>query len=247
MTGRGADGCTAAGDMAAAVWARVRAARRAGRTAFGEAGTALADRGGMGEMAAAGEMAGRGDSADMADRAEKPGNSGKAGRMAGKAGRMADKAGRGKEDLSVPGRAERVLPEGARGRGDMDLVLEDLGDPTSNRRRAAGMAACSSNSSSCLYYGIRRSNSRAWKSRGHCSRNIHLALAWNRILSCFAVSSDTDTSAGKIALCQGHNSCCPVPLYSGLAGRCKRMPSGVDKPPSEVILLFMIINRFMGG
>jgi len=71
-------------------------------------------------------------------------------------------------------------------RGGMDLASEDLGDPTSNRRRVADMAA-GSNSSSRLYYDIRSSMPRAWLSRGHCSRNIHWALAWNRILSLYAV------------------------------------------------------------
>ena len=138
--------------------------------------------------AAAGETADREDSAGMAGRAGKLGNSEKvgmadmadrradtAGRKTDMAGRKADMVDRGRGALSAPGRAERALPGDTapeRDRGGMDLVLEDLDDPTSNRRRGAGTAACSSNSSR-LYYGIRSSNSRAWKRRGHCSRNIH--------------------------------------------------------------------------
>lgn len=99
---------------------------------------------------------------------------------------------------SAPGQGGWVLlGSRARGREDtaggrvgMDLVSEDLDDPTSNCRREAGTAA-GRNNSSRLYYDIRSSNSRAWEStapddtrdRGHCSRNIHWALAWNRILS----------------------------------------------------------------
>ena len=165
------------------------------------------------EMALA-DMAGRMGTAvvvGMADMAGTLGTSGILGRAGREKGRMAGTAGmEGKEAWGAPGKAGKVGREAwglpgrevadragrvalAEGRGDMDLVSEDLGDPTSNRRRRAGTAACS-NSSSRLYYGIRRSNScplgctapaggTAPARSSHCSRNIHLALAWNRILS----------------------------------------------------------------
>jgi len=77
----------------------------------------------------------------------------------------------------------------------MDLVSEDLDDPTSNCRRVAGIAAGSNNSSSSrIYDDIHSSNSclletvpGETRDSGHCSRNIHLALAWNRILSSYAL------------------------------------------------------------
>ena len=116
------------------------------------------------------------------------------------------KGGKNKEDM------ERGDKGGKR-------EAENRGDPTSNRRRAAGMAACSSNnSSSHLYYGIHKNNACISGSR-LCSRSIHLALAWNRILSCFAVQFMYRHKRRNMALCRGHGSCCPVPLYSGLYRR----------------------------
>ena len=116
------------------------------------------------------EMAAGADMAEMEERADTEG--------------MVDRA---VEQVvwAVPGRGGM-----AGGMGDMNLVSEDLDDPTSNCRREAGTAA-GRNNSSRLYYDIRSSNSRAWEStvpdgtrdRRHFSRNIHWALAWNRILS----------------------------------------------------------------
>jgi len=130
--------------------------------------------------------------AGKAGRVEKAAAGGKAG-TGERAGMAADTAGR--EDMmagmaETVGKVDRAVL--AVCRGGMDLVLEDLDDPTSNRRPAAGTVACSNSSN--LYYGIRRSNScllgrTAAGGSSHCSRNIHLALAWNRILSWLAVSS----------------------------------------------------------
>ena len=65
--------------------------------------------------------------------------------------RLAEEAG-GRGGRSVPGRAERVLW------GGMDLVSEDLDDPTSNCRREAGRAAGSNSSSGRIYYDIHSSS-----------------------------------------------------------------------------------------
>jgi len=86
--------------------------------------------------------------------------------MVGKAGISADMAG------------------STAGKVDMDLVLEDLGDPTSCRRWTAGMGS----SIGCPYEKIRSNRAcTCTSSRGHPSADNNY-LAWNRILSSFARS-----------------------------------------------------------
>jgi len=104
---------------------------------------------------------------------------------------------------------------------DMDLVSEDLDDPTSNCRREAGMTAGSNSSSGRIYDDIHSSSSSP-SLRGNCPRDIRLVLAWDRILSYHAIS--------LVQSMHMDIACCPVPLYSKLTKRCRKGTSPTEHP-----------------
>ena len=157
-----------------------------------EAPVGTADTVGRGDKAGKEDMEGRADRADMATAAVAV-----AEEVEEAAGVAADRVG--KASCRAHMACSRV-----RHSGDMDLVLGDRGDPTSCRYKVGGGNGSNGRD---LYEKIRSSRVSP-ANRSYPGGNTKLDFAWNRILSSFASGT-------------AWYGCCPVPLYSLLAGVCK--------------------------